>query len=116
MRFRGRSMTEAEWLTATDPKPMLEYLRYRGRGRQERLLGCAACRRVWDLINDVRCRRAVESSERYADGEVSYSDLDKDSGEAQEAFEEFSWGDGETSEVGVVTYAMSYASSPDLSI
>ncbi|WP_238602807.1 hypothetical protein [Fimbriiglobus ruber] len=107
-------MTEEEWLAGTDPMPMLEYFRFRGRDRQERLLGCAACRKVWNLITDIRCRRAVESSERYADGDISYSDLDKCSGKAQEAFEEASWGDSEMN--GVVAYAMSCASSPDLSI
>jgi hypothetical protein len=37
--------------------------------RKARLLGCAACRLVWDSLADARSRRAVEVSELYADEE-----------------------------------------------
>jgi hypothetical protein len=64
-------MTEARWLSAFDPHPMLESLRDHGSCRKYRLAGCAFCRRVWDLLTDERSRNAVEQAERYADGLIS---------------------------------------------
>src|SRR4051812_17546871 len=61
-------MTEHEWLTAIDPRPLLEYLRYRASNRKLRLFACACCRRIWHLLTDARSRRAVEVTERWADG------------------------------------------------
>src|SRR5262245_53412189 len=61
-------MTEQEWLQATEPKPMLEYLRGRASQRKLRLFAVACCRRVERLFGDKRTRRAVEISEQYADG------------------------------------------------
>ena len=56
-------MTESEWLSCTDPAPMLEFLRDSGRAidRKLRLLACAIVRSVpfhrdgrkmWDLVPD----------------------------------------------------------------
>jgi len=66
-------MTEAEWLAATDPWPMLEFLRTSGRAskRQFRLLACACVRRVWHLLRDERSRGVVEAAETCADGQSS---------------------------------------------
>jgi hypothetical protein len=86
-------MTEAEWLGGTDPDRMLEYLSGKPpaaggllawlglRGEPEaqpepprvserklRLYACACCRRVGGLVTDERSERAVETSERFADG------------------------------------------------
>ena len=65
-------MTEAEWLNATDPTPMLEFLRWQGGStggsRKPRLFAAACCRQVWPLLPDERSRRAVEVGEQYADG------------------------------------------------
>lgn len=67
-------MTETEWLTGTNPVPMLEYL---GRGvsdRKLRLFACAFCRRFWSVL-DERGRAIVETAERFAEGTVSPQEL-----------------------------------------
>ena len=63
-------MTEAEWLAATDPQAMLDFLRDTGRvtDRKVRLFAAACVRQVWHLLTDGRGRQAVEAAEQYADG------------------------------------------------
>lgn len=77
-------MTEEQWLTSTDSRELLEYLRGKKNNRKLRLFGCACYRRIWHLIPDWESRRsdagrfykAIEISERYADKLVSAKELD----------------------------------------
>jgi hypothetical protein len=68
-------MTEREWLECADPKPMLGFVRKQMSDRKLRLLICACCRRVWDLLADDRSKEAVEVAEQYADGSATRDDL-----------------------------------------
>jgi hypothetical protein len=82
-------VTEAEWLTAADPGPMLEFLDGKLSDRKLRLFACAWCRHscprltaaagprgkgswaeaaAWSLAE---CRGALDVAERFADGLAS---------------------------------------------
>ncbi|WP_238602892.1 hypothetical protein [Fimbriiglobus ruber] len=64
-------MTEAEWLTATDPTPMLEFLSGKASDRKLRLFACACCRRIWHLITEEGSQNAVATAERMSDEQVT---------------------------------------------
>src|SRR5690348_9986646 len=68
-------MTEAEWLTCTDPIPMLEFLHGKTSERKMHLFACACCRRIWSLLGDVRSRRVIEAAEQFIEGEISQETL-----------------------------------------
>jgi hypothetical protein len=59
-------MTEAEWLAATDPAPMLESLRGANE-RKLRLFACGCIRQVWDWLTNEHSRRAIEVAEQFID-------------------------------------------------
>jgi hypothetical protein len=71
-------MTEAEWLTATKPVPMLEVLDTGADARKIRLFVLSCCRRVEYLLcaDDVkRIRRTIAVLESWIEGSASESDL-----------------------------------------
>lgn len=61
-------MTEHEWETCTDPKPMLELLHGKECDRKYALLAVACERRVFSPMTHPELRAAVEAVERYAEG------------------------------------------------
>src|SRR5262249_5461923 len=62
-------MTEAEWLSCSDPNPMLEFLQGTGTvsDRKLRLFSVACCRQAWHRIPRAVSRKAVELAEAAAD-------------------------------------------------
>jgi hypothetical protein len=68
---------EATWMVCADPAPMLEFLRDNGRAseRQLRLFACACLRRGLPFRKDDKFRKAVETTEEYADGQTSKAAL-----------------------------------------
>jgi hypothetical protein len=68
-------MTEAEWLACTDSRRLVAFLPGKPSERKLRLLAVACCRRIWEVLRDGRSREAVETAERYADGEVGVDEL-----------------------------------------
>lgn len=69
-------MTEAEWLTATDPAPLLKWLDgpRKWSERKEVLYAASCVRRCWNLLHE-RSRQAVTVAEQYADGLAKREDL-----------------------------------------
>jgi hypothetical protein len=61
-------MTEKEWLAATDPAPLMEFLRDKASDRKLRLFAVACCRRVLGLVPTKRNREGLEVAEAFADG------------------------------------------------
>jgi hypothetical protein len=70
-------MTEQEWQTANAPDALLLHLTAAASDRKLRLFACACCRRMWELLPEGASRRAVETSERFADGEIGADELQR---------------------------------------
>src|SRR6266511_949399 len=68
-------MTEAEWLAAPDPGPMLDYLLRPASPRKLRLFAAACCRRVEHLLLTAEGRGAVDVAERNADGQAEQGEV-----------------------------------------
>jgi hypothetical protein len=71
-------MDESEWNACTDPDELLHLLADAGwtSDRKLRLFACACCRRIWKQITERCSRRAVQVSERYADGRATFEQLE----------------------------------------
>src|SRR3712207_2557838 len=84
-------MTEHEWLSCSTPEPMLAFLRNSGKAsdRKLRLFAVACCRRVWNLIPDGSCRRAVDVADQYAEGLATAAELEASRGAAWQEVEGF---------------------------
>src|SRR5437764_14772194 len=87
---KRKPLTEEQWLSAEEPESLLSYLeqhrvitRVPGGRRRLALFTCACCRLVWDLFDDERSRRAVEVSERAAEGQASRQELAAAEAEAE---------------------------------
>jgi hypothetical protein len=70
-------VTEAEWLAATDPQPMLELLYRKGNitERKLRLFAAACCRHARPADHDADRLRLLEAIESFADEIVSGAEL-----------------------------------------
>jgi hypothetical protein len=93
-------MTEAEWLTATDPGPMLAFLRGKASDRKLRLFACACARRVLDLLAAQRdSGKTIEFAERFADGLATRNELHGQAwGKSGDAFSVVLWNAQEAAE------------------
>jgi hypothetical protein len=81
-------MTEAKWLAATDPTPLLKFLLGKVSDRKLRLFGLDCCRLVLGFL-DQRGLKALDAAERYADGQCDLEELAGARSAAHEAFCEF---------------------------
>jgi hypothetical protein len=75
-------MTEQEWLQATDPQKMLRFLKGKASQRKLRLFAVACYRLVWHRVDDWGSWNAVESAERYADGQIRFEEMTAAAAEA----------------------------------
>jgi hypothetical protein len=69
-------MTESEWLSCTDPTPMLNFLRGKVSDRKLRFFVCACCRRHWSMFWAAN-RQALDATEAFADGRIGQDELEK---------------------------------------
>src|SRR5882724_1931356 len=70
-----KTMTEEEWLSATDSEPMLEFLHDKVSERKWRLYFCAGCRSIAHLLYRPASIRAVEVGECFVDGDATEEEL-----------------------------------------
>ncbi len=70
-------MNELEWLTADNPEAMLDYLEGKASDRKLRLFAFACVRRYWQHLRFASARAAVETAERYAEGQATDAELEQ---------------------------------------
>lgn len=68
-------MTEHEWLSSADPREMLLFVWDGISERKKRLISCALCRSVWNLLEDEETRHAVTVTEGWCQGKSSQHEL-----------------------------------------
>ncbi len=82
-------MTEAKWLTCTDPDRMLDFLLDRTSERKYRLFACACVRRHADLLQDYEwCEKALQAAEALCDGRLSQAQFKRAASKFDAAAEE----------------------------
>ncbi len=69
-------MTEAEWLAATDPTPMLDFVRGKATDRKRRLFAVACCRRISDM-DEKWMGVAILAAEQFADGLCGREEMER---------------------------------------
>lgn len=89
-RYDG-SMTESEWLSCTDPRPMLDFLQGTASDRKLRLFAAAAFGRLLRLLPDPRQRRGIEVLEQVAEGTVLRSACRGVTAEVRQAIPHNDW-------------------------
>jgi hypothetical protein len=106
-------VTEADWLTETDPQLMLAFLHGRARHRTLRLFAAACCRRVWHLLPDERSRLAVVVVEQFAEGLATPEEMSQAAALAEAAAAElddaYFWGTREQAAIVKAAQAASAA-------
>jgi hypothetical protein len=96
------TVTEAEWMTATEVPVLLQFLGKRGGVRKRRLFACACVRRIWHLLDDPRSRRAVEVAEDFADGIVdkdAAKRMRREAGRVPRVFPNAMWSPSDAAEI-----------------
>jgi hypothetical protein len=78
-------VTRDEWLSGTDPLEMVNAVAPRLTDRKLRLFLAACCRRLYRLPTGPRWRDAVETAERFADGECGQEEMKRAARAAHEA-------------------------------
>jgi hypothetical protein len=68
-------MTEAEWLTATNPTMMIEFIRDLTSERKLLLLVLACCRRIEHLLPNDECKAVLTAMESHIEGQCSAEEL-----------------------------------------
>ena len=111
-------MTEQDWLTASDPEPMLKFLLAKPNERRLRLFALACCRSIWHLLGNPACRKAIEVAEMYADGLTSAEELEAAHNAAREGTRHdfrIARNQGNAGVLKAISFATSFATSPSAS-
>jgi hypothetical protein len=80
-------VTEVEWLAATDPTPMLEFVQDKVSDRKLRLFAVASCRRISRSLAGVKLLAAIDTAEQFADDVWAGADLR----DAEEITDDIAW-------------------------
>ncbi|MFO0806912.1 MAG: hypothetical protein U0791_27735 [Gemmataceae bacterium] len=68
-------MNERHWYSLRKPTPMIRHVEQVASQRKLRLLSAAACRRVPRLLTEPNVLMAIETAERFADGDLCDEEL-----------------------------------------
>src|SRR5437660_343132 len=81
-------MTKHEWAVSDCPYTMFQFIRREASKRKLRLFAVACCRRIWLLLPEECCRKAIEVSEWYADQSATKEEISAAQGRAANALGE----------------------------